>query len=196
MGGRCWRCLKANWYYKYLINKYYWPQMATVVKKEKGLNKHSFRGLTPDQVNELTQEQVVELFRARMRRRFSRSTSSITQKSNTNISDFTLSAKSQRRTHNQERSQFPLRLTSETLSSCQKWSATTSQSTMAKASTMWKSSSTWSVAISENSVSPTNLADTVKPVSEPPRDPHILPLNDLYNFKTLSHKNILLSIPS
>jgi hypothetical protein len=47
--------------------------MATVQKKEKGLNKHSFRGLTPEQVNELTQEQVVELFRARMRRRFSRS---------------------------------------------------------------------------------------------------------------------------
>jgi len=48
--------------------------MATVQKKEKGLNKHSFKGLTPDQINELTQEQVVELFRARQRRRFSRST--------------------------------------------------------------------------------------------------------------------------
>ena len=33
--------------------------MATVQKKDKGLNKHSFRGLTPDQLNELTQEQVV-----------------------------------------------------------------------------------------------------------------------------------------
>ena len=33
--------------------------MATVQKKEKGLNKYSFRGLTPDQLNELTQEQVV-----------------------------------------------------------------------------------------------------------------------------------------
>ncbi len=47
--------------------------MATI-KKDKGLNKHSFRGLTPDQINELTQEQVVELFRARIRRRFTRST--------------------------------------------------------------------------------------------------------------------------
>lgn len=48
--------------------------MATAVKKDKGLNKHSFRGYTPDQINELSQEKVVELFRARMRRRFSRST--------------------------------------------------------------------------------------------------------------------------
>jgi hypothetical protein len=47
--------------------------MTTVQKKEKGLNKHSFRGYTPDQINELSQEKVVELFRARMRRRFSRS---------------------------------------------------------------------------------------------------------------------------
>ncbi|XP_031472781.1 LOW QUALITY PROTEIN: uncharacterized protein LOC116245286 [Nymphaea colorata] len=47
--------------------------MTTVQKKDKGLNKHSFRGLTPDQINELSQEKVVELFRARMRRRFSRS---------------------------------------------------------------------------------------------------------------------------
>jgi hypothetical protein len=48
--------------------------MTTVQKRDKGLNKHSFRGLTPDQINELSQEKVVELFRARMRRRFSRST--------------------------------------------------------------------------------------------------------------------------
>lgn len=47
--------------------------MTTVQKKEKGLNKHSFKGMTPDQINELTQEQVVELFRARQRRRFARS---------------------------------------------------------------------------------------------------------------------------
>ena len=47
--------------------------MTTAQKKDKGLNKHSFRGLTPAQLNELTQEQVVELFRARIRRRFSRS---------------------------------------------------------------------------------------------------------------------------
>ena len=47
--------------------------MTTVQKKEKGLQKYSFRGNTPEQLNELTQEQVVELFRARMRRRFARS---------------------------------------------------------------------------------------------------------------------------
>jgi hypothetical protein len=29
--------------------------MTTVVKKDKGLNKHSYRGLTPDQINELSQ---------------------------------------------------------------------------------------------------------------------------------------------
>lgn len=29
--------------------------MTTVQKKDKGLNKHSFRGLTPDQLNDLTQ---------------------------------------------------------------------------------------------------------------------------------------------
>ena len=79
--------------------------MAIVVKKEKGLNKHSFRGLTPDQVNELTQEQVVELFRARMRRRFSRSSCFLTKKLSTNTSDFMLSARSQRRTLFPERSQ-------------------------------------------------------------------------------------------
>ena len=50
--------------------------MSTAPKKDNKLNKHSFRGLTPDQLNELTQEQVVELFRARIRRRFSRSRSS------------------------------------------------------------------------------------------------------------------------
>jgi len=47
--------------------------MATVQKKEKGLQKYSFRGYTPEQINELTTEQVVELFRARQRRRFARS---------------------------------------------------------------------------------------------------------------------------
>lgn len=64
--------------------------MTTVQKKEKGLNKYSFRGLTPDQLNELTREQVVELYRARMRRRFSRSTYPLIQKSNINISDLRL----------------------------------------------------------------------------------------------------------
>ena len=48
-------------------------KMATVQKKEKGLQKYSFRGYTPEQIDELTTEQVVELFRARQRRRFARS---------------------------------------------------------------------------------------------------------------------------
>jgi hypothetical protein len=48
--------------------------MTTVQKKEKGLQKYSFKGYTPEQINELTTEQVVELFRARQRRRFARST--------------------------------------------------------------------------------------------------------------------------
>lgn len=42
--------------------------------KEKGIQKYSFRGHTPDQLYALTQEQLVELFRARQRRRFARST--------------------------------------------------------------------------------------------------------------------------
>jgi small subunit ribosomal protein S15e len=46
--------------------------MATVQKKEKGLQKYSFRGYTPEQIDGLTTEQVVELFRARQRRRFAR----------------------------------------------------------------------------------------------------------------------------
>jgi hypothetical protein len=52
--------------------------MSTVQKKEKGLQKYSFRGYTPEQLNELTQEQIVELFRARQRRRFARSTFTLT----------------------------------------------------------------------------------------------------------------------
>jgi hypothetical protein len=48
--------------------------MTTVQKKEKGgLQKYSFKGYTPEQIDELTTEQVVELFRARQRRRFTRS---------------------------------------------------------------------------------------------------------------------------
>lgn len=50
--------------------------MTTVDKKEKGLVKNSFRGLTLDQLEKLNQEELVALFRARMRRRFSRSTHS------------------------------------------------------------------------------------------------------------------------
>ena len=116
--------------------------MATVQKKEKGLNKHSFRGLTPEQVNELTQEQVVELFRARMRRRFSRSINRVTQKSNINISDFMLSAKSPKRILNPEKNQSPSKLTFVTPSCFPRWSATTSQSTTEKLLTTLKSSST------------------------------------------------------
>ncbi len=48
--------------------------MTTVQKKEKGgLQKYSYRGFTPEQIDELTTEKVVELFRARQRRRFNRS---------------------------------------------------------------------------------------------------------------------------
>ena len=72
--------------------------MATVQKKENKLNKHAFRGLTPDQLNELTREQVVELFRARMRRRFSRSTFAFMQKSSINTSDLRLNARNPKRT--------------------------------------------------------------------------------------------------
>lgn len=49
--------------------------MTTVQKKENKNQKFSFRGYTPDQINEFTQEQIVELFRARQRRRFAKSTS-------------------------------------------------------------------------------------------------------------------------
>lgn len=90
--------------------------MSTAPKKDKGLNKYSFRGLTPDQVNELTQEQVVELFRARMRRRFSRSICHSTQKLSTSTSDCTLNARRPKRTLNPEKSQSPSRLTSAMLS--------------------------------------------------------------------------------
>ena len=72
--------------------------MATTQKKDKGLNKHSFRGLTPDQINELTQEQVVELYRARIRRRFTRSIHLPIQKSSTDTSVCGRSARSPRRT--------------------------------------------------------------------------------------------------
>jgi hypothetical protein len=58
-------------------------------KKEKGIQKYSFRGHTPEQLNELPQEQIVELFCARQRRRFARSTSTITKKSNTSTTGST-----------------------------------------------------------------------------------------------------------
>ena len=156
--------------------------MATVQKKEKGLNKYAYRGLTPDQLNELTQEQVVELFRARMRRRFTRSNTQLTQKSSTNTSDCTPSARSPRRTLNPEKNPLPSRPTSEMPSSCPKWLATMSQFTTERASTMSRSSSTWSVATWENSQSPTNPAVTVKPVSVPPRDLPTHLLNDCTYF--------------
>ena len=152
--------------------------MATAQKKDKGLNKHSFRGLTPDQINELTQEKVVELFRARMRRRFSRSTLSSTQRSSTNTSVCTPSARRARRTPSPERSPCPWRPTSATPSCCPKWWATMWQSTTARALTTSKSSSIWSAGTSESSPSPTSPASTERPVSEPPRDQHTPPLND------------------
>lgn len=89
--------------------------MSTAPRKDKGLNKYSFRGLTPDQVNELTQEQVVELFRARMRRRFSRSISCSTKKLSTSTSDCTPNARRPRRTPRLVRSPLPSRPTSEML---------------------------------------------------------------------------------
>jgi len=152
--------------------------MATVQKKDKGLNKHSFRGLTPDQINELSQEKVVELFRARMRRRFSRSNPYPMQRSSTNTSAFMPSARRTRRTPYPERSPSPSRHTSAMPSCCQKWSAAMWPSTTERASTTLKSSSTWSADTSASSHSPTSPAGTVRPVSVPPRDPHIPPSND------------------
>lgn len=94
--------------------------MTTVAKKDNKLNKHSFRGLTPDQINELSQEQVVELFRARIRRRFSRSNSPPIQKSSTDTFVCTPSARSPRRILPLERSPHPSRPTCEMPSSSQK----------------------------------------------------------------------------
>lgn len=160
--------------------------MATVQKKDKGLNKYSFRGLTPDQLNELTQEQVVELFRARMRRRYTRSNQHPIQKSNTNISDFTLNARKPKRILNPDKNQHPSRLISETQSSFPRWLETTSQSTVEKSSTTSKSSSIWSADISESSQLPTNPLDTVRPVSEPPRVQPTLPSSDCNIFRWLT----------
>lgn len=115
--------------------------MAQAQKKEKGLAKHSFRGYTPDQINELSQEKVVELFRARMRRRFSRSTFAFIQRLNTNISASMLSARRPRRTHNLENVPLQSRPTSEMPSFFLRWLETTSQSTMARALITLKSSS-------------------------------------------------------
>ena len=84
--------------------------MSNAPKKDKGLNKHSFRGLTPDQINELTQEQVVELYRARIRRRFTRSTSSPMQKSNIDIFVCGPNARNPKRIHSPENDPPQLRL--------------------------------------------------------------------------------------
>ena len=156
--------------------------MATVQKKEKGLNKYSFRGLTPDQLNELTQEQVVELFRARMRRRFSRSISHPIQKSSTSTWDCTKNARNPKRILSLDKNPSPSRLISEMLLSFPRWLETTSLYTMEKASTMLKSSLIWSVATSENFRSPTSPPATVKLVSEPPRDQLTHLLNDCTYF--------------
>lgn len=48
--------------------------MSTTDKKDKQFNKNSYRGMTHEQLEKLTTEQTVELFRARIRRRFSRGT--------------------------------------------------------------------------------------------------------------------------
>ena len=157
--------------------------MATAQKKDKGLNKHSFRGLTPDQINDLSQEKVVELFRARLRRRFSRSNPSPMQRSSTNTSASTPNAKKARRTPKPERSPSPLRPISATPSSCQKWSATMWPSTTERASTMLRSSSTWSADTLASSHSPTSPAGTVRPVSVPPRDPLTPHSNDQSHIK-------------
>lgn len=157
--------------------------MATVPKKEKGLNKYSFRGLTPDQVNELTQEQVVELYRARIRRRFSRSNSSSKQRSSINTSDSMPSARSLKRTLSPDRSLFPSRHTSGTLSWCPRWWVTMWQSTTASHSTTLRSNSIWLVATLESSLSPTSPLDTVRPVWVLLRDLLIPLLNDLYLFR-------------
>lgn len=79
-------------------------------RKEKGLQKYSFRGNTPDQLNELNQEQLVELFRARQRRRFARSISLMIQKSNISITGFTLSVRKLKRTLNLVKNQHQLKL--------------------------------------------------------------------------------------
>lgn len=84
--------------------------MTTVDKKEKGLVKNSYRGLTLDQLEKLNQEDLVALFRARMRRRFSRSILYIIQKSNTSTPDSSTSAENQREMSNQEKSQLQLKL--------------------------------------------------------------------------------------
>ena len=85
--------------------------MATVQKREKGLQKHSLRGYTPEQLNGFTQEQVIELFRARQRRRFARSNSSLMKKSNTNTTDFILNVRKLKRTPSLEKSQHLLKPT-------------------------------------------------------------------------------------
>ena len=48
--------------------------MTTLEKKDKQFNKNSFRGHTLEQLECMPLEMVVELFRARIRRRFRRST--------------------------------------------------------------------------------------------------------------------------
>ena len=160
--------------------------MSTIQKKEKGLQKYSFRGYTPEQLNELTQEQVVELFRARMRRRFARSTSCLTQKSSTDITDSTWSARRPRPTLPQEKSQSQSRLTWEMLSSCPRWSAALWLCTMAKLSILSKLSLIWLADISESSPSHTNTLDTERLVLVPPRVQLTHLLNDW-----ISHLSVL-----
>jgi len=149
--------------------------MAAAQKKEKGLAKHSFRGYTPDQINELSQEKVVELFRARMRRRFSRSRVCSIQRLNTNTSASMPSARRPRRTLNPERDPLPSRLIFVMPLSYPKWLVTTLLFTTVNPSTTLKSNSTWSEDIWESFPSLTSQLDTVKLVLVQPRDLLTLP---------------------
>lgn len=116
--------------------------MSTAPKKEKGLQKYSFRGYTPEQLYELNQEQIVELFRARQRRRFARSTHNPIQKSSTSTTGSMPSARRPRRTLCPGRSPCQSRLISVMPLSCPTWWATSWPSTTGRPSTMWRSSST------------------------------------------------------
>ena len=159
--------------------------MSTAPKKDNKLNKHSFRGLTPDQLNELTQEQVVELFRARIRRRFSRSRSSFIQKSSISIFVFMPNARKARRPALPDKNQLQSRLTFVMLSSYPRWLEITWLFIMVNPLITFKSNSIWLADIQENSLSHTSLASMVRPVSVPPKVQLILHSNDHVSYSTL-----------
>jgi hypothetical protein len=83
--------------------------MTTVERKDKGLVKNSYRGLTLDQLEKLNQEDLVALFRARLRRRFSRSKNIFMKKLSTSTLDSSTNAENQRELFNQEKNQLQLR---------------------------------------------------------------------------------------